>query len=122
MSPQAYLRTVLFIFVTAAALPRFFVLVHVLVAGGASDLVLDLVLAAGVVDFGAECAAATLHCLRFFQLVLVLVLCIGGALVGFLLVLKMLIRFVVWQVRVTVLFTVSVVGLFLFFAPLELNG
>ena len=97
-------------------------LAHVLVAGGASDLVLDLVLAAGVVDFGAECAAATLHCLRFFQIVLVLVLCIGGALVGFLLVLNMLIRFVVWQVRVTVLFTVSVVGLFLFFAPLELNG
>ena len=41
-------------------------LAHVLVAGGASDLVLDLVLAAGVVDFGAVCAAATLRCLRFF--------------------------------------------------------
>jgi hypothetical protein len=36
--------------------------------------------------------------LRFFQLVLVLVLCVGGALVGFLLVPKMLIRFVVWRV------------------------
>ena len=59
-------------------------LARVLVAGGASDLVLDLVLVAGVVDFGAECAATTLHCLLFFQLkVLVLVLCIGGALVGF---------------------------------------
>ncbi len=91
MSPRAYLRTVLFIFVTAAALPRFFVLAHVLVAGGASDLVLDLVLVAGVVDFGAECAAATLRCLRFFQLVLVLVLCIGGVLVVFSLVPKMLV-------------------------------
>ena len=39
--------TVLFIFITAAALPRFFVLAHVLVAGGASALVLDLVLVAG---------------------------------------------------------------------------
>jgi len=58
-------------------------LAHVLVADGASALVLDLVLAAGVVDFGAVCAAATLRCLRFFCLVLVLVLCIGGALVGF---------------------------------------
>ena len=36
-----------------------------------------------MVDFGAECAVTTLHCLRFFRLVLVLVLCIGGALVGF---------------------------------------
>ncbi len=53
-------------------------------AGGASALVLDLVLAAGVVDFGAECAATTLRCLRFFRLkVLVLVLCVGGALLGF---------------------------------------
>ncbi len=78
------MHMVLFIVVTAAALPRFFfVLVRVLVAGGASALVLDLVLAAGVVDFGAECAAATLRCLRFFRLVLVLVLCVGGALVGF---------------------------------------
>ena len=59
-------------------------LVCVLVAGGASALVLDLVLAAGVVDFGAVCAAATLRCFCFFQLVLVLVLCVGGrALVGF---------------------------------------
>jgi hypothetical protein len=75
---------VLFIFITTAALPRFFVLARVLVAGGASALVLDLVLAAGVVEFGAECAAATLRCLRFFRLkVLVLVLCVGGALVGF---------------------------------------
>ena len=78
------MRTVLFIFVAAAALPRFFMLVCVLVAGGASALVLDLVLAAGVVDFGAVCAATTLHCLHFFRLkVLVLVLCVGGALVGF---------------------------------------
>ena len=74
---------VLFIFITAAALPRFFVLAHILVAGGASALVLDLVLAAGGVDFGAVCAAATLCCLCFFQLVLELVLCVGGALVGF---------------------------------------
>jgi len=36
------LRTVLFIFVTAAALPRFFALARVLVAGGASALVFDL--------------------------------------------------------------------------------
>ena len=50
VSPQAYLHTVLFIFVTAAALPRFFVLARILVAGGASALVLDLVLVAGVVD------------------------------------------------------------------------
>ena len=59
-------------------------LAHVLVAGagGASALVLDLVLA-GVVDFGAVCAAATLRCLRFFRLVLVLLLCVGGTLVGF---------------------------------------
>ena len=50
----------------------------------ASALVLDLVLAAGVVDLGAVCAATTLRCLRFFRLVLVLVLCIGGcAFVGF---------------------------------------
>ena len=83
MSPRAYLRTVLFIFVTAAALPRFFVLARILVAGGASALVLDLVLEAGVVDFGAVCAAATLRCLRFLQRVIVLVLCVGGALVGF---------------------------------------
>ena len=59
-------------------------LANILVAGGASALVLDLMLVAGVVDFGAECAAATLRCLRFFRLVLVLVLCVGGALVGFL--------------------------------------
>ncbi len=59
-------------------------LAHVRVAGGASALVLDLMLVAGVVDFGAECAAATLRCLHFFRLVLVLVLCVGGALVGFL--------------------------------------
>ncbi len=52
-------------------------------AGGASALVLDLVLAAGVVDFGAVYAAATLCCLCFFRLMLVLVLCVGGALVGF---------------------------------------
>jgi hypothetical protein len=83
VSPQAYLRTVLFIFVAAAALPRFFVLVRILAAGGASALVLDFVLAAGVVDFRAVCAAATLRCLRFLRLVLVLVLCVGGALVGF---------------------------------------
>jgi len=75
---------VLFIFVTAAALLTFFVLGRVLVDGGASALVLDLVLVAGVVDFGGECAAATLRCFCFFQLkVLVLVLCTGGALVGF---------------------------------------
>jgi hypothetical protein len=78
------MHTVLFIFVTAVALPRFFVLERILVAGGASALVLDLVLAAGVVDFGADCAAATLRCLRFFRLkVIVLVLCVGGVLVGF---------------------------------------
>ncbi len=59
-------------------------LASVLVAGGASALVLDLVLVAGVVDFGADCAAATLCCLRFFQLkVIVLVLCAGGVLVSF---------------------------------------
>jgi len=75
---------VLFIFIAAAALPRFFVLARILVAGGASALVLDLVLAAGMVDVGAVCAAATLCCLHFFRLVIVLVLCIGGrALVGF---------------------------------------
>jgi len=74
---------VLFIFVAAAALSRFFVCAHILVAGGASALVLDLVLAAGVVDFGAVYAAATLCCLCFFRLMLVLVLCVGGALVGF---------------------------------------
>jgi hypothetical protein len=56
----------MFIVVAAAALPRFSVLVHVLVADGASALVLDLVLVAGVVDFGAACAAATLRCLRYF--------------------------------------------------------
>ncbi len=37
-----------------------------------------------MIDFGVECAATTLCCLRFFRLkVLVLVLCFGGALVGF---------------------------------------
>ena len=80
---------VLFIVVAAAALPRFFVLARVLVNGGASALVLDLVLAAGVVDFGAACAAATLRCLHCFQLkVIVLVLCVGGVLMGFSLGLK----------------------------------
>ena len=51
----------------------------------ASALVLDLVLAAGVVDLGAVCAATTLRCLRFFRLkvLVLLVLCVGGALVGF---------------------------------------
>ena len=84
VSPQEYLRMMLFIFVTAAALPRFFAPACVLVAGGASALVLDLLLVSGLVDFGADCAAATLHCLRFFQLnVIVLVLCVGGVLVGF---------------------------------------
>ncbi len=64
-------------------------LAHILVAGGASALVLDLVLAAGVVDFGADCAAATLRCLRFFRLkVIVPVLCIGGVHVGLLVDLK----------------------------------
>ena len=51
----------------------FIFVARVLVVGGASVLVLDLVLAAEVVDFGAECAAATLHCL----------LCVGGTLVDF---------------------------------------
>ncbi len=84
MSPRAYLRTVLFIFVTAAALPRFFVLARILVAGGASALVLDLVLVAGVVAFGADCAAATLRCLHFFRLkVIVPVHCVAGGHVGF---------------------------------------
>ncbi len=114
---------VLFIFVTTAALPRFFVLARVLVAGGASALVLDLVLAAGVVAFGAGCAAATLRCLRFSDSKL---LCQCFALeVGmwvFQLILKVLIRFVIWQVQVTVLSTVSVVGLVLFLAPSELMG
>jgi hypothetical protein len=65
---------VLLIFATAAALPRFFVLAQVLVAGGASALVLDLVLAVGEVAFVDDCASATLRCLRFFRLnVLVLV-------------------------------------------------
>ena len=74
-------------------------LAHVLVAGGASALVLDLVLAAGLVDFGVACAAATLCCLRFFQLKgIVLVLCVGGVFVGFPLVSKVLVRFVVWRV------------------------
>jgi hypothetical protein len=82
-SPSIFAHGVIH-FVTAVALPRFFVLAHVLVAGGASALVLDLVLVAGVVDFGAVCAATTLRCLRFYQLkVLVLVLRIGGVLVGF---------------------------------------
>ena len=58
-------------------------LARVLVAGGAFALVLDLVLAAGVVDCGADCAAATLRCLRFFRLkVIVPVLCVGGVHVG----------------------------------------
>jgi len=74
---------VLFIFVTDAALPRFFVLARVLVAGGASALVLDLVLAAGVVDFGAVCAAATLRFACVSSYLLVLVLCVVGARVGF---------------------------------------
>ena len=114
---------VLFIVIPAAALSRFFVLVRVLVAGGASVLVVDLVLVAGVVDFGAACAAATLRCLRFFQLkVIVLVLCVGGVLVGFPLVLKVLVRFVVWQIQVSVLLTMLVVGLGLFLAPSELIG
>jgi hypothetical protein len=74
---------VLCIVVASAALPRFFVLERVLVAGGASALVLDLVLAAGLVDFGVACAATTLRCLCFFQLKgIVLVLCVGGVLVG----------------------------------------
>ncbi len=59
-------------------------LARVLVAGGASALVFDLMLAAGVVDFGADCAAAILRCLRFFRLkVIVPVLCVGGVHVGF---------------------------------------
>ena len=71
----------LFIFATAAAFPSFFVLARVLVAGGASALVLDLVLAAGEVAFVDDGAAATLRCLRFFRRnVLVLVV---GLLVGF---------------------------------------
>ena len=45
------MRTVLFNFVNAAALPRFFMPDRVLLAGGASALVLDLVLVAGVVDW-----------------------------------------------------------------------
>ena len=57
---------------------------RILVAGGASALVLDLVWAAGLVDFGVACAAATLRCLHFFQLKgIVLVLCVGGVSVGF---------------------------------------
>ena len=57
---------------------------RVLVTGGASALVLDLVLAAELVDFGVTCAAATLHCLCFFRLKgIVLVLCVGGVFVGF---------------------------------------
>jgi hypothetical protein len=61
-------------FATAAAFPRFFVLARVLVAGGASALVLNLVLAVGEVAFVDDRDAATLRCLRFFQLnVLVLV-------------------------------------------------
>ena len=59
-------------------------LARVLVAGGASALVLDLVLVAGLVAFGVVCAAATLSCLRFFRLRgIVLVVCIGGVSVGF---------------------------------------
>ena len=70
----------LFIFATAAAFPRLFVLARVLVAGGASALVLDLVLAAGEVAFVDDCAAATLRWLRFFRRnVIVLVV---GLLVG----------------------------------------
>ena len=71
----------LFIFATAAAFPSFFVLARVLVAGGASALVLDLVLAAGEVAFVDDGAAATLRCLHFFRCnVLVLVV---GLLIGF---------------------------------------
>ena len=44
-----------------------------MVAGGASalvvTLVLDLVLAAGVVAIGVDCAAPSLHCLHFFWLI-----------------------------------------------------
>ena len=59
-------------------------LARILVAGGAFALVLDLVLAAGVVDCGADCAAATLRCLRFFRFKAVgPVLCGGGVQVGF---------------------------------------
>ena len=64
---------VLFTVATAAVFPWFFVLAHVLVAGGASALVaalvLDLVLVAGVVAFGVACAAASLRCLRYFRLI-----------------------------------------------------
>ena len=83
------LRTV----ATAAAFPWFFVLVRILVAGGVSALVaalvLDLVLSAGVVAFGVACAAASLHCLRFFRLIgLARVLCVGDVLVDVSVVLK----------------------------------
>jgi hypothetical protein len=75
---------VLCIVVASAALPMFFVFVRILVAGGASALVLDLVWAAGLVAFGVVCAATTLCCLRYFRLRgIVLVVCIGGVSVGF---------------------------------------
>jgi len=64
---------VLFTVATAAVFPWFFVLAHVLVAGGASALVaalvLDLVLAAGVVAFGVACAATSLRYLHYFWLI-----------------------------------------------------
>jgi hypothetical protein len=83
------LRTV----ATPAAFPWFFVLVCILVAGGASALVaalvLDLALAAGVVAFEVACAAASLHCLHFFRLIgLAQVLCVGDMLVDVSIVLK----------------------------------
>ncbi len=96
-------------------------LARVLVAGGAFALVLDLVLAAGVVDCGADCAAATLRCLRFFRFNL-LGQCFALEVCKwiFQLISKMSVRYVVWRVRLTVLSTVSFVGLVLFLAPLEL--
>ena len=71
--------TVLFILAFAAAFPWFFVLARVLVAGGVSALlaalVLDLVLAAGVVAVGVDCAAASRCCLCFFQVIGLVQLC-----------------------------------------------
>jgi hypothetical protein len=87
VSLQAYLRTVLRIVATAAAFSWFFVLARIQEAGGASALVavlvLNLLLAAGVVAFGVDCAAVSLHCLLFFQRIfLVRVLCVEDVLVG----------------------------------------
>ena len=66
---------VLFIFITAAALPRFFVLARVLVAGGAFALVFDLVLVGFVILLPTPLASHPntladdmLHCFLYLAL------------------------------------------------------